>query len=74
VPGDPCGLGPVVLDHLVDATDSGDQPVDLRDPDSVRLTLRSGGHLDVAPGSWIVNCASHLAFEGRATEPACAPA
>lgn len=54
------GLHQVVLDHLVDAVDSGD---------GVRLTLRSGGHLDVAPGSWIVNCTSHFDFAGRPSEP-----
>ena len=58
------GLGQVVMDHLVDAVDS-----DAADGSGVRLTLRSGGHLDVAPGSWIVNCTSHLAFEGRPEEP-----
>lgn len=54
------GLHQVVLDHLVDAVDS---------VDGVRLTLRSGHHLDVAPGSWVVNCTSHLDFHGRSSEP-----
>lgn len=54
------GLGRVVMDHLVDAVD-----VD----DGVRLTLRSGDHVDIEPGSWIVNCTSHFDFAGRAEEP-----
>lgn len=54
------GLGEVVMDHLVDAVDAGD---------AVRLELRSGGHVDVEPGSWIVNCTSHFDFSDRADEP-----
>ena len=48
------------MDHLVDAVDAGD---------AVRLELRSGGHVDIEPGSWIVNCTSHFDFSDRDTEP-----
>lgn len=57
------GLGRVVMDHLVDAVDAVD------DDDGVRLVLRKGDPLDIAPGSWIVNCTSHFDFTGRTTEP-----
>ncbi|WP_223162661.1 NAD(P)-binding protein [Nocardioides antri] len=57
------GLRRVVMDHLVDAVDpdSTDGPV--------RVILRSGDHVDIEPGSWIVNCTSHFDFTGRPTEP-----
>ncbi|WP_220454164.1 FAD-dependent oxidoreductase [Nocardioides immobilis] len=54
------GLGRTVMDHLLDAVDDGD---------GVRLTLRSGGHVDVEPGSWLVNCTSHFDFADRPSEP-----
>lgn len=56
------GLGQVVMDHLVDA-------VDVEGGDCVRLELRSGSHLDIEPGSWIVNCTGHFAFQGRPADP-----
>lgn len=57
------GLRHVVMDHLLDA-------VDLEGADDgVRLTLRSGAHVDIEPGSWIVNCTSHFDFTGRSSEP-----
>jgi hypothetical protein len=57
------GLGRIVMDHVVDATDPDG------DDGPVRVSLRSGEHLDVAPGSWIVNCTSHFDFSGRSAEP-----
>jgi len=54
------GLGRTVMDHLVDAVDDGE---------GVRLTLRSGDHVDIEPGSWIVNCTSHFDFADRPAEP-----
>lgn len=54
------GLGEVVMDHLVDAVDV---------EDAVRLELRTGGHVDIEPGSWIVNCTSHFDFSAREAEP-----
>jgi hypothetical protein len=57
------GLGRVVMGHLVDA-------VDPEGPDGpVRVTLRNGDHVDIEPGSWIVNCTSHFDFTGRPAEP-----
>ncbi len=54
------GLAQVLMDHLVDAVDVGDE---------VRLELKSGDHVVVPPGSWIVNCTSHFDFGGRPPEP-----
>lgn len=55
------GLGQVVMDHLVDVRDDGDE---------VRLDLRSGTSIGIEPGSWIVNCTSHFDFGDRpATTP-----
>ncbi len=53
------GLGEVVLDHLEDVidTDAGAQ-----------IQLRRGKPLDIAPGTWIVNCTSHFAFPDRSTD------
>jgi len=45
------GLRQVVMDHLEDVVDV---------PDGVRLRLRSGEQVAIAPGSWVVNCTSHF--------------
>lgn len=50
------GLGQVVMDHLVDAVDAVDGD------HGVQISMRKGSPIDIAPGSWIVNCTSHLTY------------
>lgn len=50
------GLGKVVMDHLADVVDTDG---------GAQVLLREGSPIDIAPGSWIVNCTSHFNFRER---------
>jgi hypothetical protein len=54
------GLGQIVMDHLVDVVDADDGP---------KMQLRKGPPVDIAPGSWIVNCTSHFVPRARTEAP-----
>lgn len=47
------GLKRVVLGHLEDVVDTSD---------GTALRLRDGQHINIQPGSWIVNCTSHFTY------------
>ncbi|MEO6472432.1 MAG: NAD(P)-binding protein [Aeromicrobium sp.] len=58
------GLGQVVMDHFVDAVDV--DAVDATDDGrGVQIHVRKGSPIDIAPGSWIVNCTSHFTYRER---------
>ena len=47
------GLNRVMMGHLADVVDT---------PDGAALQLRDGHQIEMASGSWVVNCTSHLTY------------
>lgn len=58
------GLNTVVMDHLVDVTQT---------PQGTQMLLRSGARLPVRPGSWVLNCTGYITHRIYPYEPFLSP-